>query len=261
MTIIIGINGNLHQRMSTGGILTHGVSGMPCLGRAGDFQTQRRGEPWENIVNDPIVSYLNAQSHIGIPISNFNEPWTGGALQDGNWGAAPYRTPLIGPIQTGENPSAPFIEVAPVEYPSILGKILPQQMPSATIHSEVSVPEPVHQSMMGDGSLHQNGDNRVFLPHAMLPTVPNTAYFQGSSVSTGVHPANDKAGQTTAPNTARPEFTQGQTPFQKLPGGQTVGQMQPGEAPALWQYAPPPDPLVLPREGTGALQPTAPQWW
>lgn len=247
--------------MSTGATLTHGVSGFPCVGRAGDFQIQNRGEPWQAIVNDPILSYLNAQSHIGIPLSNFNEPWTGGMLQDGNFSNNLYPGPIFGE-QLSAPPPAPkaLITVAPIDYPSQLGNTLNQQMPNARIHSRIPLPAIDRQNMVFEmGTI--NGDNKVFMPQANIFVQPNTEYFQGATNSTATHVQNDIAGQQTTANTTRADFTQGQGPYAKLPNGQAVGQLQPGEAPALYELAPPPDPQVLPGEGTGMLAPTVPKWW
>jgi hypothetical protein len=248
--------------MSTGSVLNHGVSGYQCLGQAGDFQTQQRGEPWENIANDPIRSYMNAQSHIGVPMSNFNEPWNGGVLQEMNWSAQPYRTAIF-----GEPTSAPAaqekvsIKITSVDYPAFVGDTFPQQLPSARIHNEVPVYSADRQNEMWEDGI-QNGDNKVFMPQTIIPTLPNTVNPQGASTATGVHPQNDKAGQATTANTGRADLhSGGQTPYQKLPNGQTVGALQPGEPGALWELAPPPDPVVLPGEGTAPLAPTTPAWW
>lgn len=247
--------------MSTGATLTHGVSGYQCLGRAGDFQRQKRGEPWEVTVNDPIRSYMNAQSHIGTPLSNFNEPWTGGQLQELNWSSQPYRTAVFGePVVAPPTPEIESIKIAAIDYPSLLGVRYPQQLPSSRIHMDVPVYSADRQNLQWENGI-ENGDNKVFMPQSIVPTQPNTANFQGSSTATGTHPANDLAGQSTTGNTGRPEFNGGQTPFQKLPTGVTVGSQQGGDAPALWERAPPPDPLVLPGEGTAPLAPTAPAWW
>lgn len=248
--------------MSTGAVLNHGVSGFACTGRAGDFQRQRRGEPWENIVNDPIVSYLNAQSHIGIPFNNFNEPWTGGELRDANFGAQPYRKPGFAedfppPIPPNEKQAIP---VASVQYPSLIGEPFAQQLPYANVHAAVPMRETPRQNLgFMQGSV--NGDNKVLMPSVGPVLDPNKKFFQGANTATGVHPNNDKAGQSTAPNTTRADFFQGQAPYQKLPNGQAVGTLQPGEPPGLWAMAPAPEPQVLPEEGTGPLAPTVPGWW
>jgi len=247
--------------MATGLQLTHGVSGYECLGRAGDFQEQRRGEPWESIVNDPITSYMNAQSHIGIPLSNFNEPWTGGVLQGGNWSSNAYRTAIFGesifPTNTKE---VGAVEIAPIEYPSHFGVASDQQLPNARIHAERAMLGVDRQNLTWEmGS--SNGDNKVFMPQGHIYIQPNKQNFQGGTTASGTHPQNDIAGQQTTANTTRADFSGGQTPYQKLPDGQSVSQLQMGEPPALWEFAPPPDPVVLPGEGTGMLAPTAPAWW
>lgn len=247
--------------MSTGALLTHGVSGYQCLGQPGDFQEQQRGEPWQSIVNDPITSYLNAQSHIGIPMSNFNEPWTGGDLQEGNWNSRPYRTPIFGEsLATPPVPNMESITVATIDYPSHFGLTHDQQMPSARVHTDVAVTGIDPQNLQWESGT-MNGDNKVFMPPGQIFVNPNTSFFQGGTTAAGTHPQNDIAGQQTTGNTTRPDFTGGQTPYQKLPNGQSVGQMQPGEAPQLWEMAPPPDPVTLPGEGTGMLAPTVPAWW
>ena len=247
--------------MSTGAIINHGVSGFACTGRDGDFQTQLRGEPWQNVVNDPIVSYLNAQSHIGIMLNNFNEPWTGGDLRELNFDAQPYRTPIFGePLDVIPPKESHGIAVAKVEYPSLTGNSFAQQLPYAKVHSGVPMPD-IHRQNMDFERGTENGDNKVFMPQVGPVLDPNKKFFQGGTTATGVHPNNDRAGQQTAPNTARQDFTQGQAPFQRLPDGQAVGALQPGEPPGLWAMAPPPIPQVLPGEGTGALEPTVPGWW
>jgi hypothetical protein len=247
--------------MSTGKVLNHGVSGYACLGQPGDFQQQRRGEPWENAATDPIKSYLNAQSHIGQPMSNFNEPWNSGILQMENWNAQPYRAPVFGePIPEPSLPNMPSVKVASINYPSMIGKNFPQELPSARIHQEIVLGLMDRQNMGFEGGTF-NGDNKVFLPQTNVNTTPNAPAFQGGQVATGVHPGADKAGQQTAPNTTRPDVKDGQSPYQKLPEGQAIGTLQPNEAPALYDLAPPPAPQVLPGEGTAPLLPTAPQWW
>ena len=242
--------------------MNHGVSGYACLGVAGDFQTQYRGEPMENIVNDPVQSYLNAQSHIGIPMSNFNEPWTGGVLSDDNYSAQPYpkalwSEPLVGP--PGTTPE--YTTIVKVDYPSELGETFPQELPSSRIATEVPLPIVDRQNLNFEmGTL--NGDNKLFLPQTRVELSTNTTHFQGSNVSTGVHPNVDKAGQSTTANTERSQFTGGQAPYQKLPNGMSIGSLLPGEPPQLWDMAPPPDPpVILPGQGTAPLQTTAPRWW
>lgn len=251
--------------MSTGKVLNHGVSGFACTGVPGDFQDQRRGEPWQDVARDPITSYLTAQSHIGQPMSNFNEPWTGGFLQESNWSAQPYRTPVFGePVPEPSLPNIPSVEVCKVNYPAFIGETFPQELPSSRIHSDVRLPLMDRPNTGWEGgpfNLYSEGDNRFLMERTSVQTTPNTTQFQGGQVPTGVHPNSDKAGQQTAPNTTRPEFSQGQTPYQRLPSGMAVGAMQPSEPPALYELAPPPDPPVLPGEGTAPLQSTAPQWW
>lgn len=251
--------------MSTGALLTHGVSGFPCTGVASEFQEQRRGEPFENIMNDPILSYLNAQSHIGYPMSNFNEPWTGGALQAANWSAQPYRTPVFGePVE-----SPPFVEkdvipIAEIDHPSHIGQTYTQQLPTSRIHKPNRLPVMDRQNVGWEGvgfNQYAEGDNKVMFQHTAIPTMPNTVNFQGASTAAGVHPGADTANQSTTANTIRTDFKGGQTPWQKLPNGLAVAANQPGEPPALWEQAPPPDPPVLPGEGTLPLQPTNPAWW
>lgn len=247
--------------MSTGSVLTHGVSGYPCLGVAGDFNEQERGEPWQVIVNDPIRSYMNAQNHIGIPMSNFNEPWTGGVLQNSNFDAAPYRVPVFSEPFVGPPAPAPkTVKLAPADYPFMVGEAFAQQLPQSTIHFDVPMPVLRRQNNNFEAGT-ANGDNKRFIPNIPTAPSPNARFFQGGTTPTGVHPNNDKAGQQTAPNTTRPDFRGGQTPFQKLPNGTSIGTLQPNEPPQLWELAPPPDPQVRPQEGTGPLLPTVPGWW
>lgn len=242
-------------------MINHGVSGFACTGRPGDFQTQRRGEPWENTVNDPIISYLNAQSHIGMPFNNFNEPWTGGELREMNFGAQPYRSPVFGePLDVQPPQESNGIVVAEVQYPSLIGDPFAQQLPYANVHAAVPMQEVPRQNMdFTEGTA--NGDNKRFQPQVGPVLDPNKKFFQGGQTPAGVHPNNDKAGQATAPNTSRADFVQGQAPFQRLPNGQAIGTLQPGEPPGLWAMAPAPEPQVRPEEGTGALAPTVPGWW
>lgn len=246
--------------MSTGAVLTHGVSGYPCLGRPGDFQDQLRGEPWENVVNDPISSYLNAQNHIGLMLSNFNEPWSGGVLQELNYNSQPYRTPIVGRLDAPPAPQMETVTVASVNYPSHVGVRSDQQLPNARIHNDVNLPVTYRQNLQWENGM-VNGDNKVFMPPTQVPTIPNTQIFQGGITATGVHPNNDKSGQSTTANTTRPDFRGGQGPAQKLPNGMAVASLQPNEPPQLWELAPPPDPQVIPGEGTAPLAPTAPAWW
>lgn len=243
----------------------HGVSGYPCLGQAGDFQEQRRGEPWQSIANDPIRSYMNAQSHIGYPMSNFNEPWSGGMLQEMNWNGQPYRTPVFGePVTAPSTPNITNVTVAPIDYPSHIGASYDQELPSTRIHAEERIPVLDRQNTGWEGgpfNMYSEADNRYLMEHTNVQTTPYSKFFQGGSVGVGVHPGSDIAGQQTAGNTTRPDIRNGQLPTTKLPNGQTIGQLQPQEPPALFELAPPPDPPVLPGEGTGSLAPTAPKWW
>lgn len=248
--------------MSTGALLTHGVSGYPCLGVAGEFNEQRRGEPWQVIVNDPIRSYMNAQNHIGIPMSDFNEPWTGGELREGNFDAAPYRVPFFSEPFVGPPGPTPRTEtIASMNYPNMIGKAFDQQLPRSLIMQNTPLPVMDRQNNgfeVGTG----NGDNKVLLPQTPIGLVVNTPDFQGASASTAVHPNNDKAGATTTGNSQRVDFKGGQAPYQKLPGGVSIGGLQPGDTPQLWQLAPPPDPPVLPQGmSVSALAPTTPAWW
>lgn len=247
--------------MATGLVINHGVSGYPCLGQTGDFQVQGRGQPWENIVNDPIKSYLNAQSHIGNPMSNFNEPWKGGELQDWNFNGQPYRTPVFGEAMTESTANQmSSIQVAKIDYPTHLGLRYDQQLPIGRIHQDVKVPATDRQNLEWEEGMY-NGSNQTFMPRTNVNTIPNSKFFQGSQVAAGVHPNNDLSGQATTGNQSRPDYKGPQAPFAKLPNGMTVGQFQQPDAPALWELAPPPDPQVLPGEGTAPLAPTAPAWW
>jgi hypothetical protein len=247
--------------MSTGALITHGVSGFPCLGVPGDFDEQRRGEPWQVIVNDPIRNYLNAQNHIGVPVSNFNEFWTGGVLQEGNFDAAPYRVPVFSEPFVGPPGPSPRTEtIARMSYPSQIGAAFPSQLPVSRIAVDVPLPLLSSQNLTFESGTG-NGDNKVFMPHSYVNLEPNKVNFQGATTAAGVHPNNDKSGATTAPNTSRADFTGGQAPYQKLPNGASIGSMQPGDQPQLWEMAPPPDPPVIPQEGMAPLAPTTPAWW
>lgn len=243
----------------------HGVSGYPCLGVAGEFQEQRRGEPWEAIINDPIRSYMNAQSHIGIPLSNFNEPWTGGTLQDLNFSSQPYRTAVFGESAEVPPPSEMgAFKTSDINYPDQVGNVHPQQLPSSRVHNEGRLPLMDRQNLGWEGSaqsMYRTGDNRSVVDPRNVYVQPNVVNFQGASTATGVHPNNDTANQQTAANTSRTDFVGGQGPTSKLPQSITIGSMQPNEPPGLWELAPPPDPPVLPGEGTAPLQPTNPAWW
>lgn len=245
--------------MATGAVLTHGVSGFPTTGIPGDFEEQRRSEPFRN-ASDPIVSYMNAQNHIGIPMSNFNEPWSGGMLQDINFSAQPYRTPFVGPLDAPPGPRKAYNVLAPVDYPSQLGATGAQQLPLAPIHNNVQLPVTYRQNLVWENGM-VNGDNKLFLPQTPIFLDTNTHEFQGSVVPAGVHPNNDKLGSQTVPNTQRVDFKGGQAPFTKLPNGITISEQQPTDTPQLYEMPPPPDPQVLPGEGTAPLLPTVPRWW
>lgn len=251
--------------MSTGALISHGVSGYPCLGVPGDWQEQRRGEPFENIINDPITSYMNAQSHIGFPLSNFNEPWTGGELQGINWSAQPYRQPVFGePVTAPPTPDMGAIQISEINYPSHIGMTYAQQLPSSRIHNDVRLPLTERQNNGWEGALfnmYKEGDNKMFMPHTNVNSTPYSKFFQGASTDNGVHPGSDTANQQTTGNTTKVDFTGGQAPFQKLPNGISIGSLQPQEPPPLFELAPPPDPPVLPGEGTAHLEPTNPSWW
>jgi hypothetical protein len=246
--------------MSTGSILNHGVSGYACTGVPGDFQEQTQGNPWRATFNDPIFSYNNAQNHTGIMMSNFNESWNAGILEDANMSAQPYRIPLVGDVDTPPPPKIADIKIVPINYPELIGQTYPQQLPSSRVHEDVMVHVPGRQNLdFEDGSY--TGEHKAVAPGGNIPTHPNTQFFQGASTDTGVHPNNDTANQGTTANTTRPDMRQGQQPTQKLPNGMTINVIQPQEPPALWQLAPPPDPPVLPGEGTAPLRPTNPAWW
>ena len=150
--------------------------------------------------------------------------------------------------------------VTRINYPEHIGLRYDQQLPLASIPRNISVQNVDRQNTTFEQPTF-NGDNKVFMPPTPVPTLPNTNFFQGSSVAPGVHPNNDKAGQATTANTTRPDFRGGQGPTQKLPNGISLASLLPPETPALYDLAPPPDPQVLPGEGTAPLQPTAPAWW
>lgn len=251
---------NLHHSMSTGRILNHGVSGFACTGIPGDFQEGANGYPFVMRQNDPIRSYSNAQNHMGIPLSNFNEPWSAGVLQDWNMSAQPYRTPIVGSTDAKPSPPIPDIPIANINYPDHLGQTYPQQLPSSRIHVEVPlVPTPRQNDTFEEGQV--TGEHTSIMPQGNINVQPNSQFFQGASTDTNVHPNNDIANQKTTGNTERNKFSGGQAPYQKLPNGIVINTLQPTEPPPLWTLAPPPDPPVLPGEGTGALRPTNPAWW
>lgn len=246
--------------MATGAVLNHGVSGYACTGVAGDFNEQRRGEPWQAIANDPIRSYMSAQNHIGIPMSTFNEPWTGGVMQEMNWSAQPYRVPIVGSIDAPPPPDIPFIPITPVQYPFQVGSSYNQQLPNSRIHTRTALPQISQQNRTFENPT-VNGDNKIFMNPGNVFLQPNSKFFQGGTTTAGVHPQNDVAGQATTGNTARPDQKEGQTPYQKLPNGMSVSARGASEPPSLLDFAPPPDPPVMTQGGTGMLAPTAPAWW
>ena len=247
--------------MSTGAVLTHGVSGYPCLGVPGDFNEQRRGEPWQVIVNDPIRSYMNAQNHIGVPMSTFNEPWTGGELREANFDSAPYRVPVFSEPFVGPPGPKPITKtIAKIDYPNQIGKIFPQEFPRSYIMPDVYLPVLSRQNN-GFEAGTGNGDNKVMLPQSSIAVTTNQRDFQSAWTAPAVHPNNDKANAATTPNSQRPDFRGGQAPCQKLPNGVTIGGLQPGDQPQLWELAPPPDPPIIPEGAVGALKPTTPGWW
>lgn len=246
--------------MSTGAVLNHGVSGYACTGYPGEFQEGHNGTPWELPRNDTILSYSNTQNHIGAMWSNFNEPWSAGNLADPNMSAQPYRAPVFGPVDTPPPPKMPKLKVASIDYPDHRNDRLAQQLPLARYHMDTSVQAMDRQNLGFEMGAHP-GFISPIIPQGNIFTTPNAAFFQGSNTQTGVHPNNDVANQVTAGNTARADFTGGQAPFAKLPAGFSVGQMQPGEPPAMMGLAPPPDPQVLPGEGTAPLHTTNPAWW
>lgn len=252
--------------MSTGAVLTHGVSGYECLGQPGDFQEQVRGEPWEQIVNDPIRSQLNAQSHIGVMLSNFNEPWTGGVLQDINFSAQPYRTPPFGePVVGPPGPTIESIKIVDVDYPGQIGKTFAQEMPLVPVHRETQVKPSSWQNLTFETPTFNDGTVVTLMNGGYVPLTPNQVNFQGSTVAPNVHPNADKAGQQTMPNTATAgtgsDNKNPPPPYQKLPNGVSVGDLQPGEGPQLWQMGAPPQPQVQMQEGPAHLAATAPPWW
>lgn len=244
--------------------MTHGVSGFACTGAPGDFQEAVNGEPWQVIVNDPIRSYMNAQSHIGIPFNSFSESWRSGELRDVNYDAAPYRIPMFRDPIDAPPVDLGGIPIAAVEYPTWVAQTSAQQLPVSRIHENVRIAILDRQNADWEGigyNKYVEGENAIFRPRGLINTDPGTVNFQGASTAAGTHPNNDTANQQTTGNTTKPEFNQGQTPSQKLPSGVGVGSLLPGDAPALWDLAPPPDPPVLPGEGTAPLRPTNPEWW
>lgn len=246
--------------MSTGAILNHGVSGFACTGIAGDFQQPVNGDPFLLRQNDPIRSYANAQNHTGILMSSFNEAWQAGALADGNMSAQPYRTAIVGSLDAPPAPRMPDITVTKIAYPDHLGQTYPQQLPSARIHFDVPV-LPVGRQNEDFEAGQATGVHTAVQVHGNVNSTPYSKFFQGASTDPNVHPNNDIANQQTTGNTAKSTFNQGQAPYQKVPAGVVINAMQPQEPPPLWSLAPPPDPQVLPGEGTAPLRPTNPAWW
>ena len=239
--------------------MNHGVSGYACTGIPGDFQEERIGTPWEASPNDPAASYSNAQNHLGLFMSGFNESWQSGALDDPNMSAQPYRTPIVGSFEAPAPPKIADIEICPIDYPEHLGETYPQQLPSSRIHVDPTV-QAVDRQNLGFEAGTVAGTHSAMMPHGNVNTQPNSQFFQGSTTVAGVHPNNDIAGQQTTANTGKQEFVQGQAPYQKLPNGITINMLQPQEPPALFQLAPPPDPPV-PVGGTAPLRPTNPARW
>lgn len=252
--------GNIHLSMSTGALMNHGVSGYACTGIPGDFGDQSHGKPWEQSLNDPSVSYSDAQNHLGLLMSSFNEPWQAGNLQDPNMSAQPYRIPIVGPLDAPPPPSIPQIKIATLQFPDHSLHTHPQELPFARIHKDPIVNQ-VNRQNIGFESGTFTGIHEPVFPSGVISVLPNTVNLQGSTTSTGVHPGSDIAGQTTTGNTSKPDQPIGQQPSQKLPNGLAVGMLQDSEPPPLWASAPPPEPQVLPGEGTQPLHPTNPAWW
>ena len=194
-------------------------------------------------------------------MSTFNEPWTGGLLQEANFDAAPYRVPFFSePFVGPPGPTPQTTTLAPISYPFEFGRTFPQQLPVSRIATETPLPVLMRQNQTFENGTG-NGDNKVFMPQTPVGLVTDAPKFQGSNTSTAVHPNNDKAGATTAPNTTRPDMRGAPPPFTKLPNGAAIAQLQPGDQPQLWDMAPPPDPPIIPQTGTAMLAPTTPAWW
>lgn len=246
--------------MSTGAMINHGVSGYACTGFGSEYQDQLRGTPWDVTPNDPILSYANAQNHLGLMMSNFNEAWAPGILSEENISAQPYRTPIVG--NTSAPPPRPTttIPVAEFQYPDHTLQQYPQQLPSTRIHGDYVLNVENRQNNTFESGQITNEHQELY-PQGNVSAMPNSYFFQGARTDPGVHPNNDVANQSTTANTTRSDFTSGQAPTQKLPNGINISIMQPNEPPALWNLAPPPDPPVRPQEGTGQLKPTNPAWW
>jgi hypothetical protein len=257
---IIALDVNIHLSMSTGAIINHGVSGYACTGIPGDFDDQTQGTPWRPDFNDPSVSYNSAQNHMGVFMSQFNEPWRAGDLQDANMSAQPYRTPIVGPWQAPPPPPIPRSTICKVDFPEHTLHTHPQHLPSSRIHVDPVVRQVNRQNNEFERGTFTGTHAPVF-PSGLISVLPNTVNFQGSTASTGVHPGVDVAGQQTTGNTSKPDQPVGQQPSQKLPNGVAVGSLQDSEPPPLWASAPPPDPQVLPGEGTQPLHSTNPPWW
>lgn len=193
-------------------------------------------------------------------MSTYNEPWQAGVLADPNMSAQPYRAPVVGSIDAPAPPTIPSIKKAPIQYPDHFATTYPQQFPLKTRHSEPILAAVDRQNLSFE-SAQITGTHDAIFPHGNVNSTPNSAFFQGSMVDTGVHPNNDKAGQDTTGNTSRADFKAGQGPTTKLPNGINIGMLQPNEPPPLYTLAPPPQPQVLPGEGTAPLRPTNPAWW
>lgn len=246
--------------MSTGAIINHGVSGYACTGIPGDFGDQTQGKPWLLSLNDPSASYLNAQNHLGLLMSGFNESWAAGNLNDSNMSAQPYRTPFVGPLDAHPPPKMPEYKLAVIDTPYKIWGRFPQQLPSSRIHMDHIVPQIARQNEgFENGTI--TGMHTPMFPGGLVGTTPNTVNFQGSTTGSGVHPGADNAGQQTTGNTSKPDQPVGQQPSQKLPNGLAVGALQDQEPTPLWASAPPPAPPVLPGEGTQPLHSTNPPWW
>lgn len=246
--------------MSTGAIVNHGVSGYPCTGIPGDYGEQDRGTPWEAIHNDPSISYHNAQNHLGLLMSTFNQPWASGDLQDSNMSAQPYRTPIVGPMLAPPPPQIPKIKIAYLNFPDHTLNTHPQELPSSRIHIDPIVGQISRQNNGFEGGTF-TGTHTPMMPGGVISVMPNTVNPMGSQTPAGTHPGADNAGQQITGNTSKPDLNVGQQPNQKLPNGIPVGSLQNSEPPPLWASAPPPDPSVLPGEGTQPLHSTNPAWW
>lgn len=246
--------------MSTGQMINHGVSGFACTGIPGDFSTQDRGTPWEATHNDPLISYNNAQNHLGLFLQGFNQMWQAGRPGDFNMNAQPYRTPAVGSLEAPAPPVMPKIKIAPLNFPDHTLNTHPQELPSSRIHIDPILAQTARQNLDFEGGTFTGSHTPTF-PQGVIDITPNTINFQGSQTAAGVHPGSDNAGQQTTGNTSKPDQPIGQQPSTKLPNGIAVGALQDSEPPPLWASAPPPDPQVLPGEGTQPLHSTNPPWW